>query len=91
MNLTSHPNALIGGAGGGGALGYGVLTLLGEFGVHLSSKQSGLVTAACAIGVLLLAGPLKYIWAHGTSGTLSRIKHGAPAPPTGEAPPPPVA
>lgn len=77
--LTRHPNAIIGGLGGGGGLGYAVLQILADYGVHLSSKQSGLLTAGCAIGVLLLAGPAKYVWANGIAGIWRRIRDGKPA------------
>lgn len=76
--LTRHPNAIIGGLGGGGGLGYAVLQILSEYNVHLSSKQSGLLTAGCAIGVLLLAGPAKYVWNNGVASVWHRLLHGKP-------------
>lgn len=77
MAAIPHPNATIGGLGGGAGLGTGVLVLLGDAGVHLSSKQSGLVTAACAFAVLFLASPIKYVAKNGIAGGWHRLLHGS--------------
>lgn len=77
--LKQHPNAIVGGLGGGTGIGYAVLQILASNGVHLSSKQSGLLASGCAIAVLLLARPAKYVWAHGFTGVWSRLKGGKAA------------
>lgn len=74
--LKQHPNAIVGGLLGGGALGQGVLQALADAGVHLSSRQSAGISAACAIGTLLLAGPIKYVWSNGVAGLWRRLLHG---------------
>lgn len=75
--LKQHPNAIVGGVLGGGALGQSILALLAQYGVHLSSRQSGLVTVGAATAVLLFGGPIKYIWQNGTDAVWQRIRHGA--------------
>lgn len=77
MAAVPHPNTVFGGLIGGGAIGQGVLWLLTTEGVHLSSRQSGLVTAGTASVVLFSAGALKYVAKHGIAGTWKRILHGS--------------
>lgn len=76
MAAIPHPNATIGGLGGGAGIGTGVLVLLGDAGVHLSSKQSGLVTAGCAFAVLFLASPVKFVLKYGLAGAWHRLWRG---------------
>lgn len=77
MAAIPHPNATVGGLGGGAGLGTAVLVLLGDAGVHLSSKQSGLVAGGCAFAVLFLASPVKYVLKYGLAGAWHRLIHGS--------------
>lgn len=90
LSPSSHPNAVVGGILGAGGIGQGIVALLTNQGVHLSASNAAWVAAAAGTAVLFLGGAIKYVWAHGTSGTLSRVKDGAPPPPAGgsDVPPP---
>lgn len=61
--MRNHPNAVIGGAGGGSGLGTLTVWLLGRYHVHLTQEQAAAIAGGVAALVLFVGrNGLRGVW-----------------------------